>query len=31
MNLDGPTASLVHDLFGTTADDVLAASITIVL
>ena len=31
MNLDGPTASLVHDLFGTTADNVLAASVTIVI
>jgi len=31
MNLDGSTASLVHDLFGTTANNVLAASVTIVI
>ena len=31
MNLSGPTASVVHDLFGTTANNVLAASITIVV
>ena len=31
MNLDGPTASLVHDLFGTTANNLLAASVTIVI
>jgi uncharacterized BrkB/YihY/UPF0761 family membrane protein len=31
MNLDGATASLVRDLFGTTANNLLAASITIVL
>jgi membrane protein len=31
MNLDGSTASLVHDLFGTTADNVLAASVTVVI
>src|SRR5512133_3150641 len=31
MNLDGSTASLVHDLFGTTANNLLAASITIVI
>ena len=31
MNLDGPTASIVHDLFGTTANNVLAASVTIVI
>jgi membrane protein len=31
MNLDGATASLVHDLFGTTANNVLAASVTAVI
>ena len=31
MNLDGPTASLVHDLFGTTSNNLLAASFTIVI
>ena len=31
MNLSGSTASVVHDLFGTTANNVLAASITIVI
>ena len=31
MNLDGPTANIVQDLFGTTANNVLAASITIVI
>ena len=31
MNLTGSTASVVHDLFGTTANNVLAASITIVI
>lgn len=31
MNLDGSTASLVHDLFGTTANNVLAASVTVVI
>jgi hypothetical protein len=31
MNLDGSTASLVHDLFGTTANNVLAASVTAVI
>jgi membrane protein len=31
MNLDGPTASLVHDLFGTTANNLVAASVTIVI
>ena len=31
MNLDGPTASLVDDLFGTTANNLLAASVTIVI
>ncbi len=31
MNLDGATASLVHELFGTTADNLVAASITIVI
>jgi membrane protein len=31
MNLDGATASLVHDLFGTTANNVLAASVTVVI
>jgi membrane protein len=31
MKLDGPTASLVEDLFGTTADNVLAASVTVVI
>ena len=31
MNLGGSTASIVHDLFGTTANNVLAASVTIVI
>jgi uncharacterized BrkB/YihY/UPF0761 family membrane protein len=31
MNLNGSTASLVHDLFGTTANNLLAASVTIVI
>ena len=31
LNLDGSTASLVHDLFGTTANNVLAASVTVVI
>jgi hypothetical protein len=31
MNLDGPTASLVSDLFGTTSNNLLAASFTIVI
>jgi uncharacterized BrkB/YihY/UPF0761 family membrane protein len=31
MNLDGPTASVVHDLFGTTSDNLLAASVTVVI
>jgi hypothetical protein len=31
MNLGGSTASVVHDLFGTTANNVLAASVTIVV
>ena len=31
MNLSESTASVVHDLFGTTANNVLAASITIVI
>jgi membrane protein len=31
MNLEGSTASLVHDLFGTTANNVLAASVTVVI
>ena len=31
MNLDGPTASIVHDLFGTTSDNLLAASVTVVI
>jgi hypothetical protein len=31
LNLDGSTASLVHDLFGTTANNVLAASVTAVI
>jgi uncharacterized BrkB/YihY/UPF0761 family membrane protein len=31
MNLDGPTASLVRDLFGTTSNNLLAASFTIVI
>ena len=31
MNLDGSTASLVHDLFGTTANNLVAASVTIVI
>src|SRR5437667_4521714 len=31
MKLDGSTASLVHDLFGTTANNLLAASVTVVI
>jgi membrane protein len=31
MNLDGATASLVHDMFGTTANNLLAASVTTVI
>jgi len=31
MNLDGSTASLVHELFGTTANNLAAASVTIVI
>ena len=31
MKLDGATASLVHDLFGTTSNNLLAASVTIVV
>ena len=31
MNLDGSTASLVTDLFGTTSNNLLAASVTIVI
>ena len=31
MKLDGSTASLVHELFGTTANNLLAASVTIVI
>jgi membrane protein len=31
MNLNGSTASLVHDLFGTTANNLVAASVTIVI
>jgi hypothetical protein len=31
MNLDGSTASLVHELFGTTANNLVAASVTIVI
>ena len=31
MNLDGSTASLVSDLFGTTSNNLLAASVTIVI
>jgi membrane protein len=31
LKLDGATASLVHDLFGTTANNLLAASVTIVI
>ena len=31
MNLGGSTASVVQDLFGTTANNVLAASVTIVI
>jgi membrane protein len=31
MNLDGSTASLVHDLFGTTSNNLLAASVTVVI
>jgi hypothetical protein len=31
MNLNGTTASLVHDLFGTTANNLVAASVTIVI
>lgn len=31
MKLDGQTASLVHDLFGTTANNLVAASLTVVI
>jgi uncharacterized BrkB/YihY/UPF0761 family membrane protein len=31
MRLDGKTASIVSDLFGTTSDNVLAAAITVVI
>jgi membrane protein len=31
MKLDGPTASLVHELFGTTSNNLLAASVAIVI
>ena len=31
MNLDGPTARLVSDLFGTTSNNLLAASLTVVI
>ena len=31
MKLDGATASIVRDLFGTTADNVAAASVTVVI
>jgi uncharacterized BrkB/YihY/UPF0761 family membrane protein len=31
MKLDGSTASLVHDLFGTTSNNLVAASVTIVI
>ena len=31
MNLGGSTASVVHDLFGTTSNNLVAASITIVI
>ena len=31
MKLDGPTASLVHDMFGTAANNLLAASLTVVI
>jgi hypothetical protein len=31
MHLEGPTARLVSDLFGTTQDNLLAASVTVVL
>ena len=31
MNLDGPTASLVQDLFGTTSSNLLAASFTVLI
>jgi membrane protein len=31
MNLDGATANLVHDLFGTTSNNLLAASVTTVI
>jgi len=31
MNLDGSTASLVRELFGTTSNNLLAASVTIVI
>jgi membrane protein len=31
MRLDGRTASLVHDLFGTTSDNLLAASFTVIV
>ena len=30
MKLDGTTANLVHDLFGTTSNNLLAATLTIV-
>jgi uncharacterized BrkB/YihY/UPF0761 family membrane protein len=31
MKLDGATASIVHDLFGTTADNVAAASVAVAI
>src|SRR6202012_3329307 len=31
LRLDGQTASLVHDLFGTTTNNLLAASVTVVI
>src|SRR4051794_20013337 len=31
MRLDGATADLVHDLFGTTSNNLLAASVTVVI
>jgi uncharacterized BrkB/YihY/UPF0761 family membrane protein len=31
MKLDGPTASIAHDMFGTTANNLLAASLTVVI
>ena len=31
MKLDGTTANLVHDLFGTTSNNLLAATLTIVI